>query len=132
MPKTYYSFNGNITEDFIAFRKDIKMKFRKGFTLIELLIVVLILAALAAIAIPRITQSADNAKKNACATNVDLINSQIELYAADHNGVYPTALTDVTGTTGSPTSYFPDGPPACPYTTAYTMGSNSRVASHSH
>ncbi len=107
------------------------MKFRKGFTLIELLIVILILSALAAIAIPRITQSADNAKKNACATNVDLINSQIELYTADPNGgngTLPTSLTSVTGNT----NYFPDGAPACPYGTAYTLGANGHVGSHTH
>lgn len=109
------------------------MKFRKGFTLIELIIVVLILSALAAIAIPRITQSADNAKKNACITNVDLINSQIELYTADNNGVGPTALTDVVGTTQAPTNYFPDGPPQCPYGMTYTLSqSTGRVPFHSH
>lgn len=107
------------------------MKYKKGFTLIELLIVILILGALAAIAIPRITASADTAKKNACATNIDLINSQIELYVADANGgngVYPTDLDDVTGNV----KYFPDGSPECPFGTAYTMGANNRVASHSH
>ncbi|MGA2915176.1 MAG: prepilin-type N-terminal cleavage/methylation domain-containing protein [Sedimentisphaerales bacterium] len=108
------------------------MKFRKGFTLIELLIVVLILSALAAIAIPRITQSASNAKKNACDTNVDLINTQIELYTADNNGVAPTSLTTIIGTDSAPTNYFPDGPPKCPYGTEYTLGSNGHVTSHTH
>jgi len=83
------------------------MNRRKGFTLIELLIVILILGALAAIAIPRITTSASNAKKRACETNIDLINTQIELYAADHNDVYPTSLSTITGNT----AYFPEGPP---------------------
>ena len=101
---------------------------RKGFTLIELLIVILILGALAAIAIPRITTSAGTAKTNACMTNIDLINSQIELYAADHNGVYPEALNTVTGNT----SYFPDGAPTCPYGTAYEMSANHRITAHSH
>ncbi len=96
---------------------------RTGFTLIELLIVVLILGALAAIAIPRITVSAGNAKANACATNLDLINSQIELYAADHNGVYPGTIETVVKNT----SYFPDGAPTCPLGGTYTMGSNNRV-----
>ncbi len=100
---------------------------RKGVTLIELLIVVLILGALAAIAIPRITASATTAKVNACNTNVDLINSQIELYYAD-TGSWPDTLSDVTGNT----SYFPDGAPSCPFSVAYSMDANSyRVSTHS-
>ena len=60
----------------------IRMNSKRGVTLVELLIVVLILGALAAIAIPSLSQSAGTAKKNACKTNIDLMNSQIELYAA--------------------------------------------------
>jgi len=86
------------------------MRNKRGVTLVELLIVVLILGALAAIAIPRLTQSADTAKKNACSTNLDIINSQIELYAADNNSTYPTTLTVITNSL----TYFPDGPPGCP------------------
>ncbi len=88
-----------------------------------MLIVVLILGALAAIAIPRITVSASTAKEHACATNIDLMNSQIELYAADNNGVYPNSLTDVTGDT----RYFPDGAPECPLGGTYSLGANNRV-----
>ena len=84
---------------------------KKAFTLVELLIVVLILAALAAIAVPRIGASAANAKAKACATNIDIINSQIELYTAN-TGSPPSALTDVT----QDTNYFPDGEPICPVT----------------
>lgn len=82
---------------------------RKGVTLIELLIVVLILAALSAIAVPRISQSATNAKAKACLTNIDILNSSIELYNAE-NGAYPANLTVVTDDTG----LFPDGAPTCP------------------
>lgn len=100
---------------------------KRGVTLIELLIVVLILAALSAIAIPRISQSAHNAKRNACDTNIDVINSAIEMYNAD-NGSYPSALTDVTG---SPT-YFPDGAPACPLTGTYSMGGATHRVTCNH
>ena len=97
---------------------------RKGVTLIELLIVVIILAALAMIAIPRISQSADNAKQNACATNVDLINSAIEMYYVDNDGAWPAAIGNVTGST----TYFPDGAPACPLSGTYSMdGTTHRV-----
>ena len=106
------------------------MSSKKGVTLIELLIVVLILGALAAIAIPRLTQSADTAKKNACYTNIDLINSQIELYAAENDGTYPANLEVITDST----TYFPDGPPQCPVTDANYPSAlvNNRVDDSSH
>ena len=104
------------------------MKCRKGFTLVELLIVVLILGALAAIAVPRIIGGAHSAKTNACKTNVDVINSQIELYYANED-VWPTVLTDVT----TDDDYFPDGEPNCPFSTAYSYdGGKKRIAEHSH
>jgi len=100
------------------------MRTRKAFTLVELLIVVLILGALAAIAIPRITASAANAKANACATNIDIMNSQIELYAANNDGAYPATLETIT----SDVDYFPDGAPECPLGGTYTMDANHRVS----
>ena len=103
------------------------MKCQKGFTLVELIVVVLIIAALAAIAIPRISSSAETAKSSACDTNVDVINTQIELYKAN-TGSWPSALTDVTGNQ----DYFPDGAPECPYGTAYALGTNNRVTAHDH
>ena len=107
------------------------MRFRTGFTLVELMIVVLILGALAAIAVPRIIGGAAAAKANGCKTNIDLINSQIELYYAN-NGSWPSNLDDLTGDT----SYFPDGEPTCPVTDAtYANGLvNNRVneGGHSH
>ncbi len=105
------------------------MRVRKGFTLVELLVVVLILGALAAIAIPRISQSADAAKKNACRTNVDLLNSQIELYYANNDGAWPADLDAIAGNK----DYFPDGAPTCPLGTAYVYSTTThRVADHNH
>ena len=86
---------------------------RKGVTLIELLIVVLILAALSAIAIPRISQSAANAKAKSCHSNISIINSAIEQYYLD-NDIWPGDLTAIT----QDTTYFPDGEPVCPVTDA--------------
>lgn len=104
------------------------MKGKKGFTLVELLIVVLIIGALAAIAIPRISTSAATAKTNACNTNVDTINTQIELYYAN-NSEWPADLDTITGAT----DYFPDGAPECPYSTAYSLNSTTHhVTAHGH
>ncbi len=106
----------------------VQRKKREGVTLIELLIVVLILAALSAIAIPRISQSAQNAKANACETNVDVMNSAIEMYNADNDG-YPKKLDDVV----KDLEYFPDGPPECPLDDKYNMDDSTyRVSSHTH
>lgn len=110
-------------------KKMVGNKKRTGVTLIELLIVVLILAALAAIAVPRISQSAQNAKLNACSTNIDVINSAIEMYNAD-NSAYPATLNVITGST----TYFPDGPPICPITGAVYENAlvNNRIDQTTH
>lgn len=105
---------------------------RKGVTLIELLIVVLILAALSAIAIPRISQSATKAKSKACETNLDIVNSSIELYNADE-GAYPDKLSTITANT----DYFPDGAPTCPvdglvYPDTLTAKNRVDATDHSH
>jgi len=95
--------------------------------LFALLIVILVVGALLVILVPRMGQGAINANINACKSNIDVINAQIELYKAEA-GLWPTALTEVTENT----DYFRDGPPKCPFGTAYTLGPNHRVAKHSH
>jgi prepilin-type N-terminal cleavage/methylation domain-containing protein len=113
----------------VLFWKGKEMNSRKGFTLVELLIVVLILGALAAIAVPRIMGGAKTAKINACKTNVDMLNSQIELYYANEDA-WPGALTDVT----DDPNYFPDtDAPACPFETPYSYSAvTHRVSGHVH
>jgi prepilin-type N-terminal cleavage/methylation domain-containing protein len=99
-----------------------------GFTLVELLVVVMILGALAAVAVPRIGESANKAKIRACETNVDLINAQIELYYAQE-GMWPRRLNQIT----EDPNYFPDGEPECAFGTAYTYNRTiHRVDAHNH
>ncbi len=104
------------------------MHSKKAFTLVELLVVVMILGALAAIAVPRMISGATNAKISACETNVDLINSHIELYFAN-KGTWPPRLADVT----DDPNRFPDGAPQCPFGTSYQYNlTTHRALGHNH
>lgn len=62
----------------------------KGFTLVEILIVVVILGILAAIVVPQFTNAANEARTGNISTQVSTIENQLELYAAQNNGTYPT------------------------------------------
>lgn len=86
-------------------RKSIRLV-QRGFTLVELLIVVIILAILAAIVIPQFSSSTTDAQEAALDSNLNAMRSAIELYKAQHNGVYPGANTAVIAacSTGSPSA----------------------------
>ena len=105
------------------------MRRRKGFTLVELLTVVLIIGALASIAIPRIIGGSKTAKISACKSNVDILNTQIELYYA-YEGAWPIDIRNVI----EDPDYFPDGgPAACPFGLDYNYNiSTYRVTEHNH
>jgi general secretion pathway protein G len=61
----------------------------RGFTLIELLIVVIILAILAAIAIPQFSSSTSDAQLSALDANLATVRSALEQYKVQHKNVYP-------------------------------------------
>lgn len=60
-----------------------------GFTLIELLIVVAILAILAGVVIPQFRSDIDDVKTASVETNVEVISKAIEIYQAEHSGIFP-------------------------------------------
>lgn len=61
---------------------------RSGFTLVELVVVVLILGIIAAVAAPKMFNTAANAKDNSVKQSLAVIRDAIELYKAK-NGTYP-------------------------------------------
>lgn len=61
---------------------------RRAFTLIEMVVVVLILGIVAAVAVPRMFNTADTAGENATRQQLALLRTSIELYRST-NGVYP-------------------------------------------
>lgn len=64
----------------------------KGFTLIELLIVVIIIAILAAIAIPQFANTSGDAQEAALDANLNTMRSAIELYRVQHRNSFPAAV----------------------------------------
>jgi general secretion pathway protein G len=80
---------------------------RRGFSLVELVIVVVILGIIGAIAIPRMSRGASGAGESALIADLAALRNAIELYAAEHDGTYPTAagivnqLTQYTDASGT-------------------------------
>ena len=66
------------------------MSRRNGFTLVELVVVVLILGILAAIAVPKVINNADEAADSGVAQTLASIRDAVELYKTQTNsGGYP-------------------------------------------
>jgi general secretion pathway protein G len=108
---------------------------RKGFTLVELLLVVLIIAVLASIVVPRMTGAAAEAKNSKCDANWANLIRALELYAVNNDGVYPADNTAFQANVLNSSTYFPHGAPVCPYGTAYVYvgdATGGTVTAHSH
>lgn len=75
-----------------------KKECEKGFTLIEVLAVIIILASIAAIAIPKLTSSTENARRKADIATAHEVKAALDRYQVEH-GVYPTS-TELTAEDG--------------------------------
>jgi len=69
---------------------------RCGFTLIELMVVVIVIAVLAAIAIPAFSQHRSDAELSVCLENLRLIQAALSIYQ-ENEGVYPLSADDLVG-----------------------------------
>ncbi|MBN1126133.1 MAG: prepilin-type N-terminal cleavage/methylation domain-containing protein [Sedimentisphaerales bacterium] len=110
----------------------IQLRHNKGVTLTELLIVIVLLAVLGMIAVPRISRSAQNARQNTCDTNVSVVNAAVEMYAREHDGQYPADTNDLTRKVLNNSEYFPEGVPTCPLGGTYLMDPDTRRVICSH
>ncbi|MEM1099605.1 MAG: prepilin-type N-terminal cleavage/methylation domain-containing protein [Planctomycetota bacterium] len=72
-------------------RGTVRGRSARAFTLVELTVVLLVLAILAGVVLPRIVNASDEAQAAAAATNLAIIQKQVDRYAAEH-GVYPDAI----------------------------------------
>ena len=84
-----------------------KQQSKNAFSLLEVVIVVAIIAILAAIGIPRMSRGSRGAADSALKANLAVLRNAIDLYAAEHQGSYPTAanieaqLTDSSNSAGA-------------------------------
>lgn len=99
------------------------MRKERGFTLIELMVVIVIIAILAAVALPNFMGATERARESAVRSAVKTIQTALEMYATDNNGYYPTYIYSLTQGNYLPGGRFPNNPATnAPYN--FTSNSN--------
>jgi len=102
--------------------KNRKRNKKGGFSLLELLAVVTILGIIAAIIVPRVTVSSDNAKAKVRDHHKATINAAVERYYVNTGGWPANDLSDIE----ADVNYFPDGIPTNPVdSSSYTLNATT-------
>lgn len=77
-------------------------KKRLGFTLIEIMVVIVIMGIMAALVVPRVMGSTDDARRAAAVTDVKNLKTALDLYKLD-NTRYPTQQQGLSALVTKPT-----------------------------
>jgi general secretion pathway protein G len=89
-------------EDETMFRSRLyRSNFARAFTLVELLLVLVILAVLAAMIVPKFTKRSEQARIAAATTDIATLDNAFDIFEVD-NGRYPTTDEGVKALTESP------------------------------
>jgi general secretion pathway protein G len=94
--------NGRIEMNGIRMKRMLK-RAKKGFTLIELMVVVLIIAILAALIVPRVIQRQEDAKRAKAASDISELDSSLQQYHLDNDN-YPTTEEGLNALRAAPQS----------------------------
>ncbi|MFT9849368.1 competence type IV pilus major pilin ComGC [Aneurinibacillus sp. REN35] len=111
-----------------------KEKREAGFTLIELLIVIVIIGAFLALALPNYKGAVAKAQTRSCEVNQRMILTTLEAYAVENGGAYPAAADALTELVDK--GYL-GNTPTCPLQGAYEVtasadGKSMSVACSKH
>jgi general secretion pathway protein G len=73
---------------------------RRGFTLIEMLVVIVVIAILAAIVLPKFQDQSRRSKESSLKSDLAVLRTAVATFQAD-TGYYPKVLADLTATTAA-------------------------------
>lgn len=71
---------------------------QKGFTLIEMIIVIIIMGIMAAVIIPQVSMTTEDAKLNTLKTDLTALRNAVEIYYVQHDNTYPGTKSITGGT----------------------------------
>lgn len=83
-------------------RSNIRKIRNKGFTLIEIMVVIVIMGIMAALVVPKVMGSTDDARKAAALTDIKAIKDSLKMYKL-HNLNYPTQQQGLDALVNKPT-----------------------------